>query len=687
MDGKVSGGRLRWMLAALICLLGWSVPGVAQEQAADNETEDLMGLSLVELLGLEVTTFSRKPQLLSDTPAAMFVVTQNDIATSGARSIPDLLRMVPGLQVAQADSNRWAVTARGSNGVFANKLRVLQDGRRLYNPLYSGVYWDTNDTDLAAIERIEVIRGPGATMWGNNAVNGVINIITKNTADTQGGRINAVAGTERTEGTLSYGGEVGNATYRAFTKYFDRDGYIASDSGDAPDDWDMLRGGVRVDWGYSDDSKVSFISEIYAGDIGQSVIEPTLTAPFSSTTQVDQDVSGAFAQVAWDRRISDTSAVKLQAYYDHTEIDDLAPQETRDTFDIDLQHQFALGGRNDIVWGLGFRHSKDDTEGDFVISLDPDSRTQRLYTAFLQDEISLIDEKLFLLVGTKVSKNSFSNNNLEWEPNVRLSWKVADNHMLWSSVSRAVRIPSRAEQNGEIHAVTVPNPPGVPFVVTIRGDSDLDTEEVSALELGYRGQLADGVNADLSLFFNRYKSLRLATEYGLTECTPSGAPAFPPAFTCPPGTQYITAPILMTNNPDDIDSYGVEFNLSWQALDSLYLQASYSYLNIDDSPVPPESVGSDSPEHQVSVRSLWNISARTSLDMWLRYVSELKKQDISAYVTMDARLAWAATDRVELNLVGRNLLEGDHQEFIPEFGAQVAAEIPREAYLEIKFNF
>lgn len=698
MNGMSPGGYHRHLFCVMILLFLWPILGFAEE-AGTGESDELMDLSLVELMGLEVTTFSRQSQLLSDTPAAMFVISQSDITRSGARTIPDLLRMVPGLQVAQADSSTWAVTSRGSNGVFANKLLVLQDGRSIYSPLYSGVYWDMNDTDLNSIDRIEVIRGPGATMWGSNAVNGVINIITKKAEDTEGGMVDAVAGNVRTEGTVRTGGEVGDASVRVFGKYFNRDGYIEDTiNGGNPDDWDMLRGGLRADWGYSDDSKLTFSSEVFEGNIGESVVTPQPDFPFVSIGQQDREVSGGFGLLAWERQVSDTSNFRLQAYYDHTDIDNIAPAETRDTFDFEMQHLFALGNRNSIVWGLGVRHSEDKTEGDFTISLDPAERTQRIYSAFIQDEITLVEDRLSMIIGTKVEKNNFSVNDLEWEPNVRLSWNVTDTQMLWGSVARAVRIPSRIEQNGTINGGFLPpgapdNPYPLPLLATIRGNPELDTEEVTAFELGYRGQFSNAVEADVSLFYNQYENLRtLAPDlFGVTcqfSGTPPAPPFPPPPPSCAPGDVYVQLPINMVNDSDEADTYGAELNVSWRATEAWYLQGGYTYLHVDDAGANPfASAGTDNPKHQFSARSLWNVSASTKADLWLRYVGELEGQGIPSYLTLDAKLSWMPLDSLELSLVGRNLLEDEHAEFLEEYGASIPTEIPREVFVQLDLRF
>jgi iron complex outermembrane receptor protein len=469
-------------------------------------------------------------------------------------------------------------------------------------------------------------------------------------------------------------------------------------SDDAADDWDMLRGGLRADWAYSDDSSLTFISEVYEGKIGESVVTPLATPPYVIVGQEDRNVSGGFGLLAWNRTISATSSIKLQTYYDRTKIEDIAPRETRDTFDIDMQYLFALGNRNALVAGLGARISEDETEGDFTISLDPSERTQRIYSAFIQDEITLVEDRLSMIIGTKVEKNNFNNDDLIWEPNVRLSWNVTDSHLLWSSVARAVRNPSRVEQNGTINGGYLPPNAGInvfdlPLLLTINGDPNLEAEEVTAYELGYRGQLTDTVETDVSLFYNQYENLRTLSPnlFGIS-CQPSGTPPAPPIPPVPPpscagGDTFVQLPILMVNG-DDVDSYGAEFNLSWRATDALYLQGSYTYLHVDDNGENAfSSAGADNPTNQFSVRSLWNMSAATKFDLWLRYVGALDGQGIPSYLTLDAKLSWMPVDSLELSLVGRNLLEAEHAEFLEEYGATVPTEIPREAFVQLDWHF
>jgi iron complex outermembrane receptor protein len=614
------------------------------------------------------------------------VVSQNDIVQSGARSIPDILRMVPGLQVAQVDASTWAVTARGSNGVYANKLLVLMDGRTLYTPFYSGVYWGLQDTDLSSIERIEIIRGPGATMWGANAVNGVINIITKKAGADPGGTVSAVAGNLRTEGQASFAGALGDIDYRTYIKYFDRDDL--ADTG--YDDWDMLRGGLRIDGTIGTSYQWFLNTEVFTADIGESTLQTSLSPPYNQQDKRTRDVDGGFLLAGWTRTLSETSGLQFRMSFDSTKRDGGAPNEARDTLDVDMQHHFEAADRHNVIWGMNYRLSDDETTGDFVISLDPASRTQRLLSAFIQDEIRLIGDKLLMTVGTKVEKNNFSNNSLEWEPNIRLSWNITDEQMLWGSVARAVRVPSRIEQAATINgAVVPPGAPGntfpIPVVVTILGDPDLDTEEVIAYELGYRQQFSEATHLDLAVFYNQYSDLRVIVDRPPV-CEPGGLP-FPGVPPCFLTAQYINLPVQMESG-GDIDTHGLELGIAHRFNPAWSLQAAYTYLHSDETPGPASSaVSQDYPGHQLSLRTAFNPTSTTEMNLWVRYVDELSAQNIDSYVTLDARASWRPIPALEISLVGRNLLESEHAEFLQEFNETEPVEVAREAYLELRWHF
>lgn len=676
-----------FMLVVLLPLSAFSYP------QAEAETVELIGLSLEELLQVTVTTAARKPQSLSSTPAAIFVVSQEDIQRSGARTIPDILRMVPGLQVQQVDASSWAVTSRGSNGIFANKLLVLMDGRTVYSPMFSGVRWDRQDTDLASIDRIEVIRGPGAAMWGANAVNGVINIITKHTRETEGFEADAaVSSLTSIETTARWGGAAGDDFhYRAYGKYFDRNGYAPEVNGDSYDDWDMWRIGGRFDWSVNPNDEITLIAEAYDGSVGDNILQNSVTPPYQTITDVSDNASGQFALVSWNRILSDRSDFQLKMYVDHAERDQIAPEEELDTVDVDFQHHFKFGSRHDLVWGLGLRHAEDETTGSETISLVPESRTQRQYSGFIQDEIRLYQEKLYLTVGTKVEKNNFSQSNTEWSPNVRLSWLMNQTNTVWASIAKAVRTPSRIEQNGRILGVVEPPFTGmntfpVPFALTIIGNPLLDSEEVIAYELGYRAQPTKSLTVDIAFFFNDYKDVRTLVSQGVF-CQPAGLPISDPTCFFGP-IDYAEMPLLMMNQIDQ-DTKGMEISMTYGINDWWRIHGAYSYLKIDGSDPNNLAVnaGEDSPEHQLSVRSSMNINRATDFDIWMRYVDELKIQNVDSYVTLDARLNWSISDAWQVSFAGRNLLDSSHLEFREEFGLNQAVEIEREFIAELRWQF
>lgn len=675
------------LLLILLPLTAWPYP------EAGAETEELMGLSLEELLQVTVTTAARKPQSLSDTPAAIFVVGQEDIQRSGARTLPDILRMVPGIQVQQVDASSWAVTSRGSNGIFANKLLVLMDGRTLYSPLFSGVRWDIQDTDLASIDRIEVIRGPGAAMWGANAVNGVINIITKHTRETDGFQAEAAVGDLTSlETTARFSGAAGDDFhYRVYGKYFDRDGYAPEVNGNSYDDWDMWRIGGRFDWSVNTNDEITLIAEVYDGSVGDNILQNSVTPPYQIVSNISDDPSGEFALARWNRTLSDTSDFQLKMYVDHTARDKIAPEEALDTIDVDFQHHFKLGSRHDLVWGLGVRRTEDQTTGSETVALDPENRTQRQYSGFIQDEIRLYREKVYLTLGTKVEKNNFSQSNTEWSPNVRLSWLMNDTNTAWASIAKAVRTPSRIEQEGRILGIVEPPFTGtntfpVPFALTINGNPLLDSEEVIAYEIGYRAQPTRSMTLDVAFFFNDYKDIRTLASQGVF-CQPAGLPISEPACFFGP-IDYAELPLLMMNQIDQ-DTKGMEISMSFRIRDWWRIHGAYSYLKIDgnDQINLPVNAGEDSPEHQLSLRSSMNINSSAEFDFWMRYVDELQIQNVDSYVTLDARANWEISDTWQVSLTGRNLLDSSHLEFREEFGLNQTVEIPREFLAEIRWQF
>ena len=677
--------RTHWFYPAIGFLL-CGVPVWADQQPLSSPTtqENILELSLEDILNIEITSVSKKAQSLSEAPAAIFVITNDDLRRSGVTNIPDSLRMVPGLNVARIDSNKWAITSRGFNGCFANKLLVLIDGRSVYAPSFSGVYWDVQDTLLEDVERIEVIRGPGATLWGANAVNGVINIITRHAADTQGGLVALGAGSkERGFAGIRYGAALGEGTYgRIYAKGFRRDEFVHTAGDDANDDWDMLRSGFRVDSQLSGRNALTLQGDVYQGNIDQALDLPTLTPPYSQKVEDEADVSGWNMIARWQHTLSSTSEFILQAYYDRTDRDEAWEHEVRDSFDIDFQHRFAAGEWQDIIWGLGYRYIRYDFTNFSIMTIDPDSSSDELFSAFLQDEITLLEERLWLTLGSKFEHNDYT--GVEIQPNARLLWAPHPKHKIWAAVSRAVRTPSRSEYDIRLLNTVLPpfspeNPSPFPIALTVVGDSDYDSEELLAWELGYRVVPAKSLSLDVTAFYNDYDNLRSNEVDELSF----------------QGTHIVQ--ILPFDNKWKGEIYGIELAGVWQAADWWRLDIAYSYLRTRIDAIsehkdnPQVQIG---PRHQVSLRSAMNFRKDLNMDLWLRYVDDVKAinaraasvSEIDSYLTLDARLAWRPIKDLEFSLVGQNLLDDKHPEYIQE-NFTLPTEIERSIYGKITWRF
>jgi iron complex outermembrane recepter protein len=644
--------------------------------------KDLTDLSLEDLMRLSVTSVSKKEERLSDAPAAVFVITQEDIRRSGVTNIPDALRMVPGVEVARIDANKWAITARGFNSRFANKLLVLMDGRTLYSNLFSGVWWDVQDTFIEDIERIEVIRGPGATLWGANAVNGVINIITKKAKDTQGGLAVAGGGTmEKAFGGVRYGLQTGDHTnFRAYAKYFNRDGTVFQSGEKAPDDWDAFRTGFRLDHDPTRSNNFTLQGDYYQGRSGSPYILPSLVAPYSQTFNENTDVSGGNILGRWKHAYSNSSELNLQVYYDRTHRNDVLISEDQDTLDVDLQHRFQWIGGQEIVWGLGYRVIRDQMKNNPILALNPDTRTDQLVSAFIQDDITLVKDRLRWIIGSKFEHNDYS--GFEVQPNTRLVWTPVTNQTIWGAVSRSVRTPSRVDQQLQANYLTIPpgqsgNPTPFPATVRVLGNPGFRSEELTAYELGYRIQPVNRLNLDLSGFFNQYGNLRLSS---------SGTPILVTNTPSP----YLILP-QSVDNGDSAETYGVELALDWHPMEWWRLKAAYSWMQLQyhnkngTSANTPENFSH--PMNQFSLRSLTNLGKNVDLDAWLRYVDNLQERSISSYLTLDLRLAWRPTKSLELALIGQNLLEPRHSEFPAEFFNNRVSEIERSVYAKVTWKF
>jgi iron complex outermembrane receptor protein len=649
-------------------------------------SDELLDMSLEQLTNLQVTSVSKKSEKASQAAAAIYVITQEDIRRTGLQSIPELLRTVPGLQVARSGSSNWAVTSRGFNSEYANKLLVLIDGRTIYNTTFSGVYWDVQNIPLEDIDRIEVIRGPGATLWGANAVNGVINIISKSSKDTQQKLISTAFGNDLVNTTtVRYGGKLDDtATYRVYGKYdlYD-DARSVTSRQDHNDDWYQGQGGFRTDWDKSDADKITLQGDIYKNSQNLERNFPTTSAPFTTTTpfltrlRADQDdFVGGNVLGRWSHKVADDSQFTLQAYFDYTSRKSKAfeAEENKFTYDLDLQHNWTINDWNEITWGAGFRNIDTNFDNSPYLGFVPEDRNDNLLSAFVQDKISLIPEKLSLTVGSKFEQNDYT--GFEYQPSARIAWLPTDNQTLWASVSRAVRTPNRGAEDINLVTAIQRNAGGLPpALIRFSPNKDTDSERLIAYEVGYRIQPRANVSIDTTAFYNVYDDL-----HALRRGTPALSidPFFGPVISVP----------AVIRNDNNGQTYGAEFAVSWEPLDIWKLSASYTLFESDINVVDASLVTTEgnAPEQQFNIRSYLQLPRDVQFDSALYYVDRLNAINVDNYLRLDLRLAWQPISGLELSVVGQNLLDNYHPEFSP-FIYQTSSEIGRSVYGKVSWQF
>jgi iron complex outermembrane receptor protein len=640
--------------------------------AGQSNPESLKKLSLEELSQIEVTTVSKESTAAFRTPAAIFVITQDDIRRSPARNIPDLLRVVPGVEVAQIDGDKWAIGIRGFQGKLSRSVLVLIDGRSVYTPLFKGVYWEVQDTLLEDIERIEVIRGPGGTIWGANAVDGVINIITKNAKDTRGTMVSAGGGNVE-QGFLNwrYGGGNDRISYRLYGKGFTRSPEDHSD-GRNFDDWRSGQTGFRIDWDTSPNDAVTIQGDAYSTVAGQKLGISTYSPPALPLVEGNGYFSGENLLGAWRHKLASGSDIQLTTYYDRTDRDDLNYREVRHTFDIDFIHHIPLA-RHDVIWGVGARWSPSDFQQKAeTVDFLPHNQSYNIYSGFLQDEIALVPNRLSLTLGTKVEHNSSS--GFEVQPSGRLSWTPTESNTLWAAVTRAVRTPSSVEDGFLFTALLQP---AVPLYVRLIGDGNFKPEQLVGYELGYRKYFRGSGFVSLASFYNHYNNL-LSVE--------SVTPVVEPT----PGPAHLILPLYLRNGVK-ADTSGVEISTLMDPAKWWRVRGSYSFLALDaknravsnDASTVKQLEG-DSPQHKVVIQSSFTLPRNLELELTYRFVSDLPDQKVPAYSTGDARFGWRFNRQFELSLVGQNLFQPSHFEYGGDPGPLVA--IKRSAYLKLTWN-
>jgi iron complex outermembrane recepter protein len=663
---------LRRILGLFLSLCTLATPmTIRASNPAQNSNADLTSLSLEELINIEVTSVSKKAQKLSDTSAAVYVITQEDIKRSGVQNIPDALRMVPGLQVARINSNKWAISARGFNDLYSNKLLVLIDGRSVYTPLFSGVFWEIQDTLMEDIDRIEVIRGPGATVWGANAVNGVINIITKNASATQGGLVTAGSGTEeRGASAVRYGGQINTDTqYRIYAKYFDKTSGTDPSGQDGDDGWHMFRTGFRMDW----KSAITFEGEMFKGELEDITPVPIYTPPYSQLQKYNTKSDGGHLLGRWEQDFSEKSHTSLQIYYDSTKYNFLYALTAIDTLDMDFTHRFSLGSQNDIIWGAGYRHISDDMEFPTpILQVTQKSGKFDLFSGFLQDEIGFLNNRLKITLGSKIEHNDYT--GFEVQPNFRASWVPAENYSIWAAISRAVRTPSRVEHDFQFIYDVIPAGAFLPQfqgpgVVKVIGSKEFGSEHLLAYELGFRVQPTDRLSLDIATYYNSYNKFR---------DNRSGEMSFDMSA----GFPVLVVPNIVDNSGKG-KTYGCEVAADWFISNNWKINGTYTYLH-DDKVIDNTD---SSPIHQASLRSMLNLPGGLSFDVWCKYVGSIENDQVDAYINADVRLGLQLNDNLDLSITGQNLLESHRSEFIPNFMKFVPTTADRGFYGKITWKF
>jgi len=649
---------------------------MADRDVAQLAQVRLAGLTGSPSLDVPVSTVARQESTVGRSPAAVFVITSEMIRRSGAKNLPDVLRMAPGVNVARIDSNKWAISIRGFNGRFVSNLLMQIDARAVYTPVFGGVFWDVQDLPLETIERIEVIRGPGASVWGANAVNGIINIITKKAKDTQGVYVETGVGTEELGySTLQAGGRAGeDLYYRVYGKWFERGaGYNADMPAD--DDWRQARGGFRTDWTPNVEDTLTLQGDCYNGYSGDRAVFPTFAAPpYYYMNHDNTHVSGENAVFHWRRVMDEDSDWTLWLYYDRTERHwgNYGLSEDRDTFDFDFQRRFPLGARHSIICGCGYRNTKDFVHASATYGMTPDHRSDNIFSYFVQDEIALVEDLWYVTLGSKFEHNDYT--NFEYQPTVRVLWTPDDRRSVWGAISRAVRTPSRGESNAL--ATVLPLPPSMPVPYptfpVMNGNPDLLSEELIAYELGYRVQTTKRFSWDFTTFLFDYEHL-IMSRFGLPQPGPV------------PGTFIM--PGTFTNDLAG-KAYGFELASNYELTSRWRLQSSYSFLVLDLAPVlgsqVPERIEGQSPRNQFFLGCFGQLGPKWELDVMGRYVDSLATDQIGSYFAADVRLAYCPCKHFEWSIVGRNLLVGNH----PEFGndsylGSLRTEVQQEVYTQI----
>jgi iron complex outermembrane recepter protein len=663
--------RLRWAVAAFLmswfCFGAYTRTALAQQLA----TADLRKLSLEELGNIVVTTVTKEPEQVWRTAAAIYVLTADDIRRSGATSIPEALRLAPGLQVSRIDGSDWAVAVRGLAGQFSQSLLVLVDGRNVYTPLFAGVYWGVLDLPLEDIERIEIIRGPGGTIWGTNAVNGVINIITRSADQTRGVLASVSAGTlDHGIATVRFGGAVGDLSYRLFARSALR-GAAHHPGSSAFDEWNLAQSGFRADWKVSGRDTLRLDGRLYTGNEGRLVEIGLYEPPSQIRVEDSEEVAGGHLGALYRRQMSPGSDLQLHLYYDRTSRLGVQYGERRHTLAADVLHSTAVKSHT-LRWGLGARWSP----GTFIqtiptVEFSPSEQTERVVSVFGQDEISFASGRVRVLFGAKAEHNRYT--GWETQPSATAIWRPSERHAFWVAGTHAIRIPSRLDRDLRLTGNAAPSPP---TYLRIAGSADFDSEKLTSWAAGHRQLFTRRFYIDVAAFVNSYDDL-----------SGFGSPTVFPESTPPPNRTVIQYQFV---NGVEGQSRGIELSPSWIPTGWLELKGAYSFLELTLENKPgftdptnianAQSRANSSPRHQGFIQSTVRLPRRVQLTQTFRAVGALTGQKVPAYQTLDLVGSWDVSQGFEVSLAGQNLLDANH----PEFGGTPGlVGIPRSVYAKL----
>ena len=664
--GTAAVGSLALLGAAFV------TPCAAQEAKTtdDKRIEQLKGANLEDLLNMSVTSVSKRAEDPFKAAAAVSSITGDDIRRSGARTLPDALRLAPGMSVSQADGSKWSVASRGLNDIFTNRLLVLVDGRTVYSPGFAGVFWAAQDVLLEDIEHIEVIRGPGGTLWGANAVNGVINIITKDTRKVQGAYFSSGGGThERVFGEARYVTSLSEEiTGRIYFKYADREEHPTG-----TDRWDTLQGGMRLDW-HLPVTHITLRGDLFDINTANTFLRPIVTAPFVAPEAQRIDYSGGNALLKATHDFSEASQVLFQAYYSSFR-EKRFDVQTEQLVDVELQHWFDIKEWWRFIYGANYRYLPTDSRNNNYFTYAPNTRDQQIFSGFVQTDFLMFNDRLRLTLGGKLEANDIT--GVEMLPNARVSWFPSDKQTVWAAVSRAVQIPSRAST--DLTIPLLPGPAGFaagfPIFPSFTARPSLGAQDLVAYEFGYRVRPRENLNLDAATFYNDYTDA-----FGAV----LGAPVFVPL----PAPHFLLP--ITSDNSADFNSYGFELSTDWRPKDWLRLTANYSFIKLDLDNGTPFDTLTSTPQQQVSLRSSMDLPANLSLDLGLRFVDRITANGvaISAYSTMDARLAWNPSKNWGVALVGQNLFDPQRFQYsTPAANPTQATPVPRGVFLQLTARF